>query len=186
MTMSRIPEITKREVIHEDQRHHYDSIVASRKRIGAPYGNLLHCPDLAARTAHLVGYSLFTSDFPLKEKEMVICTVAREMDCVYEWAAHSGDALNAGVSAETVAAIRDRSDPDVLSEEEAPFVKYVQELMRPPHSVTEPTFRKLRNRLGDQRLAELTGIVGSYVGLACSLNAFEIKAPEGMPGLPVG
>ena len=91
--MPRIPELTEREAIPEDQRRHYDSIMASRKRIGAPYANLLHCPDLAARTAHLVGYSLHTSDFPLKEKELVICTVAREMDCVYEWAAHSGHAL---------------------------------------------------------------------------------------------
>ena len=47
-------------------------------------------------------------------------------------------------------------------------------------------FQALRQRLGDHRLAELTGIVGGYVGLACSLNAFEIAAPEGMLILPTG
>ncbi len=184
--MSRLPELTEREAIPEDQRHHYDSIMASRKRISAPYANLLHCPDLAARTAHLVGYSLFTSDFPLREKELVICTVAREMDCVYEWAAHSGHALDAGVPEETVAAIRDGRAPEGLDDDEAAFVKYVQELLRPPHRVTEPTFRALRDRLGNHRLAELTGIIGGYVALACSLNAFEIGAPDGMPVLPTG
>ena len=120
--MPRIPELTEREAIPEDQRQHYDAIMASRKRIGAPYANLLHCPDLAARTAHLVGYSLHTSDFPKKEKELVICTVAREMDCVYEWAAHSGHALDAGVREEAVAAIRDGRAPEGLNEDEAPFV----------------------------------------------------------------
>ena len=182
--MSRIPELTEREAIPEDQRHHHDSIMASRKRIGAPYANLLHCPDLAARTAHLVGYSLFTSDFPPRQKELVICTVAREMDCVYEWAAHSGHALDAGVPEETVAAIRDGNAPAGLDEDDALLVRYVQELLRPPHRVTEATFQALRERLGDHRLAELTGIIGGYVGLACSLNAFGIGAPEGMPVLP--
>ncbi len=182
--MSRLPQITEREAIPADQRRHYDAIMASRKRISAPYGNLLHCPDLAARTAHLVGYSLFTSELPPREKELVICTVAREMDCVYEWAAHSGHALDAGVPEATVAAIRDRTAPKGLDENEAPFVKYVQELLRPPHRVTEATFQALRERLGDHRLAELTGIIGGYVGLACSLNAFAIGAPEGMPVLP--
>ena len=85
-----------------------------------------------------------------------------------------------------MAAIRDGTAPEGLNDDEAPFVKYVQELLRPPHRVTEPTFQALRQRLGDHRLAELTGIVGGYVGLACSLNAFEIAAPEGMPILPTG
>ena len=50
--------------------------------------------------------------------------------------------------------------------------------------MTEPTFQALHSRLGDTRLAELTGIIGAYVGLACSLNAFEIPAPEGLTVLP--
>ena len=85
--MSRLLQITEREQLPEDQRHHYDSIIASRKQIGPPYYYLLHCPDLAARTAHLVGYSRFDSDLPNKVKEVAICTVARELDCVFEWAA---------------------------------------------------------------------------------------------------
>jgi 4-carboxymuconolactone decarboxylase len=182
--MSRIPEITKRDQLPEDQRPHYDSIMASRNQIVGPYAYLLHCPDLAARTAHLAGYSLFTSDFPKEQKELVICTVAREFDCVFEWAAHEGHARDAGVREETIAAIRDGKAPEGLSDEEADFVKYVQELLRPPHRITEPTFQALRNRLGDARLAELTGIIGGYVALACSLNAFDVQAPEGRPVLP--
>jgi len=183
--MPRIREITEREQLREEQRVHYDSIIASRKRIGAPYANLLHCADLAARTAHLVGYSLFTSDFPKDQKELVICTVARELDCVFEWAAHEGHARAAGVREEAITAIRDRMAPAGLNKEEASFVEYVQELLRPPHRVKEPTFQALHDRLGDARLAELTGIIGAYVGLACSLNAFDIQAPTGMPVLPV-
>lgn len=182
--MSRLPSITQPEELPPDQRKHYDSIVASRQRIGPPYGELLHCPDLAARTAHLLGYAIFTTDFPAREKELVICTIARELDCVFEWAAHAKAALEAGISAEAIAAIRDGKAPQGLTGAEAPFVRYVQQLLRPPHRIADPLFQELRHRLGDARLAELTGIIGAYAGLACSLNAFAIAAPEGAPLLP--
>ena len=183
--MARIPEITKPEEISEENREFYDSIMASRKRIGAPYNFLLHVPDLAARTAHLVGYSLFTSDFPSDLKELAICTVAREMDCPFEWAAHADHAIKAGVRGEALEAIRSRSAPAQLTGGEAEVVCYVQELLRAPHRVTPATFDALKDRLGVARLVELTGIVGAYVGLACSLNAFEVPTPPGRELLPV-
>ena len=181
----RVPEITNREDLPEDQREFYDSIMASRKRIGAPYNFLLHAPDLAARTAHLIGYALFSTDFPEDVKELAICTVAREMDCSFEWAAHAEDALKAGVRQECVEIIQNRKAPAGLSEREAEVVRYVQELLRPPHRITPATFDALRKRIGVPRLVELTGIIGAYAGLACSLNAFAVEAPPDRPILPL-
>ena len=182
--MGRISEITQRDQVPEDQRHHYDSIAASRGAIGAPYYYLLHTPDLAARTAHLVGYSRFESDFPVELKELAICAIAREMDCLYEWAAHEGDALKAGVRDEAVLAIKDGKAPQGLTEGESQVVRYVQEILRPPHRVSDPTFTALQGRLGDAGMAELTGIIGAYTALACSLNAFDVQTPSGRPVLP--
>ena len=181
----RVPEITNREDLPEDQRQFYDSIIASRKRIAAPYNLLLHAPDLAARTAHLVGYALFSTDFPKDIKELAICTVAREMDCSFEWAAHAEDALEAGVREEGIEIIQDRKAPAGLSEREGEVVRYVQELLRPPHRIAAATFDALKERIGVPRLVELTGIIGAYVGLACSLNAFEVETPPGRPVLPL-
>ena len=181
----RIPQITSREDLPEHQREFYDSIIGSRKRLGAPYNFLLHAPDLAARTAHLIGYALFSTDFPEDLKELAICTLAREMDCAFEWAAHADDALRSGVRQECVEIIQDRKAPAGLSEGEAEVVGYVQELLRPPHRITPATFDALKERLGVPRLVELTGIIGAYVGLACSLNAFEVEPPPGRPILPL-
>jgi hypothetical protein len=64
-------------------------------------------------------------------------------------------------------------------------VRYVQELLRPSHRITPATFDSLKERLGVSRVVELTGIIGAYVGLACSLNAFEVETPAGRPVLPV-
>jgi 4-carboxymuconolactone decarboxylase len=181
----RVPEITNREDLPEDQREFYDSIITSRKRIGAPYNFLLHAPDLAARTAHLIGYALFSTDFPTDLKELAICTVAREMDCAFEWAAHADDARKAGVRQECIKIIQDRKAPAGLNEREAEVVRYVQELLRPPHRITPATFDALKARIGVRRLVELTGILGAYVGLACSLNAFEVETPPGRSLLPL-
>jgi 4-carboxymuconolactone decarboxylase len=181
----RVPEITNREDLPEHQREFYDSILASRKRIGAPYNFLLHAPDLAARTAHLIGYALFTTDFPQDIKELAICTVAREMDCAFEWAAHADDARKAGVREQCIKIIQDRKAPAGLTEREAEVVGYVQELLRRPHRITPATFDALKARIGVPRLVELTGILGAYVGLACSLNAFDVEPPPGRPILPL-
>ena len=57
--MPRMPEITQRDQVDDDAKPHFDSIIASRGRIGAPYQYLLHSPDQAARVAHTIGFARF-------------------------------------------------------------------------------------------------------------------------------
>lgn len=118
-------------------------------------------------------------------KELALCTVARELDCTFEWAAHADHARKIGVREEGLKIIQDRKAPAGLTERQAEVVLNVQELLRPPHRITPATFDALRARIGVPRLVELTGIIGSYVGLACSLNAFEVGAPAVRPVLPL-
>lgn len=185
--MSRIPEITRREQLPESQRHHFDSIAALRGTITAPYRYLLHAPEFAARMAHLMSFTRFeTQDppFPADMKELAIITVARELDCVFEWADHELRAIDAGVRLEAVDAIKHRQAPEGLTTEEAVVVTYLQHLLRPPHRISDPAFRAMRDRLGDARLVELTGIVGGYCALACTFNAFNVPPNPGLPLLP--
>ena len=182
--MPSIERITDREQVTEEHRHNYDAIVASRGSVGAPYYYLLHQPELAARTAHLLGYARFESVLPTDIKELAVCAVAREMDCLYEWAAHKDDALASGVSPEAVGAIEHRGELQGLAREDAAIVEFVSQLLRPPHRISGATFEEVRSRLGDALVAELVGVIGAYVGLACSLNAFDVQPPEGRPVLP--
>lgn len=182
--MPSIERITERDQVAEEHRHHFDAIVASRGAVGAPYYYLLHQPELAARTAHLLGYARFESALRTDIKELAVCAVAREMDCLYEWAAHKDDALASGVRPEAVAAVENRGGVEGLSGEDAAIVGFVRQLLRPPHRISVATFEKVRNRLGDALVAELVGVIGAYVGLACSLNAFDVQPPEGRPVLP--
>lgn len=185
--ITRIPEITRREQVPERDRHHFDAIHGPRGSITAPYRYLLHVPDLASRMAHLSSYGRF--DTPAETlaaniRELAVCTAAREMDCAFEWADHEQRAIDAGVRPEAVNAIKTRRAPEGLSPDEAGVVCYIQQLLRPPHRIADEIFGSLRARLGDARLVELTGIVGSYVALSCIFNAFEVAPTPGLPVLP--
>ncbi len=185
--MTRIPEITQREQLAEADRHHFDAIFAPRGAITVPFRYLLHVPALASRMAHLTAYSRYESQaeaFPDDVKELAICVAAREMDCKFEWADHEQRAIDAGVRRVVVDAIKYRRTQEVLTEEETQVVRYVQEMLRPPHRITDSVFKAMRLRLGDARLVELTGIIGTYIALACTFNAFDVAPTEGLPVLP--
>lgn len=185
--MSRIPEITRREQLPEGSRHHYDAIFAPRGAITMPFRYLLHVPEMASRMAHLVSYARYETQadgLAPDVKELAICVAAREMDCRFEWADHEQRALDAGVRRETIEAIKWRWPIDALPPEEAQVVRYVQELLRPPHRVGDAVFDALRARLGDARLVELTGMLGGYLALACIFNGFDVPPTPGLPVLP--
>jgi len=187
MSATRIPEITRREQLPEADRHFFDEIYGPRGMITVPYRYLLHSPEFASRMAHLMSYTRFETRegaFPNDVKELAIIATAREMDCAFEWADHEQRALDAGVRREVMEAIKYRRAPEGLNEDEAHVVSYIQQLLRPPHRIENATFNAMRNRLGDAQLVELTGIVGGYIALACTFNAFNVAPTPGLPLLP--
>ena len=177
--MARIPQITDRSQVAEEERHHADSIIASRGGIGPPYNVLLHSPDIAARTAHLAGYSIFESPMPLDVKEIAISTAARGLNCEFAFASHIGLARDAGVSADTIEVIVSGGSTEGLRSEDRQIVDFVRHILEPPNRVPGALFAELESRFGVATLVELTGIIGAYAALACTLNVFEVQAPEG-------
>ena len=177
--MARIPQITDRSQVAEDERRHADAIIASRGSIVPPYNVLLHSPDIAARTAHLAGYSIFESPMPADVKEIAISTAARGLNCEYAFASHIGLAREAGVGADTLEAITSGGPTDTLNIEDRQIVDFVRHILEPPNRVPNALFAELESRFGIATLVELTGIIGAYAALACTLNVFEVEAPEG-------
>jgi 4-carboxymuconolactone decarboxylase len=181
--MARIPTIDSRDQLRPEHRAAYDGIVQSRGGVRGPFTVLLHAPEAAGRIAHLGAHIRFESPLPAKEKELAILSVARELDCRFEWAAHVVESRKAGVREEAIRAIRDRRAPQGLTAEEAQVVAYVQQLLR-AHRVDDATFQALRDRLGVSLLVELTAAIGYYALLAGALNAFEVAPEPGAELLP--
>ena len=182
--MARIPLIARAEDVAPAHRDVWTRIAKSRGSVVGPFAALLHSPVLADRTAELGAYIRFDSGLSAMDREIVILSVARALDCHFEWAYHVREARKAGVSAQAIAAIRERRAPAGLSEAEAEIVGYVSQLLV-THRADDRTVAALRARLGVQGLVELTATIGYYAMLACTLNAFDVRPDAGEEELDV-
>jgi 4-carboxymuconolactone decarboxylase len=183
--MARVPEITSREQLPEEARQNFDAIMKSRGRVAPPYSYFLNAPDIASRMEQTLYFSRFMTGIDKKVKELAICTLARELNAAFEWAAHSREAAEAGVRTEAIQAVRNKTAPTGLTADEATVIMYVQELLRPPFRISDATYDAFQKLIGPEHLAQMTCILGAYSMLAVAMNAFAIEAPEGADQLPV-
>lgn len=182
--MARLPQITRESLSPEDQQH-YDYIAGSRGRVVGPFTVLLNSPDLAQRIAHVGTYIRFETTLQGSLRELAILTVAREWNCQFEWTAHQPIGEGEGLSAETIAAVRDRTAPEGLSGDEALVFRYVSSLLRNGR-VADDVFQQAQERFGVRTLTDLTATTGYYSMLACVLNAAAVTPDEGTPHLLPG
>lgn len=182
--MARVDLVERRDQLGPEHHAVWDLIARSRGQVAGPFAVLLHSPPIARGTAELGAYIRFESGLEARDRELAVLTVARELDCGYEWVAHAREARRAGVREEAITAIREGKAPTGLTSEEAQIVEYVRQLLR-AHRVDAATFDALRARLGLERLVELTATAGYYGMIAATLNAFEVVPPEGDDLLPV-
>jgi 4-carboxymuconolactone decarboxylase len=171
--MARIATINSKQDLAAEHRHVYDAIAQSRGTVGGPWLALLHSPELAARTMHLGSYVRFESNLDHKTVEFTALVTARELDCKHEWAAHVNNAQKAGISLETIRAVHQKQGVEKFSSEDAQIVSFVREVLH-SHRVSEPTFQAIYARLGERGMVELTGTIGYYAMLACTLNTFDV------------
>ncbi len=182
--MARVPRIQKREELAAEHQAVWDAIVGSRGRVVGPFQVLLHSPELARRIAEAGAFVRFESSLPEPIRELTIISVARAMDCRFEWAAHSVLAKKAGVREEAIAAIRNRKAPEGLTKDEATIVTYVTTLLR-EHRSDEAAFNALRDRFGVKGVVELTATASYYTMIACVLNGCDVQPDPGADLLPL-
>ncbi|MEX2430732.1 MAG: carboxymuconolactone decarboxylase family protein [Dehalococcoidia bacterium] len=179
--MARIPEV-RREDLPADQQHHFDYIAGNRPHVSGPFPLLLNSPDVASRIAHVGTYIRFENSLPPQVRELAILTVARAWDCQYEWTAHQPIAEQAGVRPEAIAAVRERTAPQGLTEQERIIFSYVDALIR-TRRVPNDVFTQALEWLGRQGVTDLTATAGYYSLLACTLDAFAVMPPPETPPL---
>jgi 4-carboxymuconolactone decarboxylase len=181
--MPRLPEITDRDALPEEQRSVFDYLAKTRGAVRLPFSALLHSPDLTQRIAHVGTYVRFESTLPDRQRELAILTAARERDVAFEWAGHARLARELGISEATIDVIAYRRPLDGLSEDEALPIRYAREIIN-GHKVTDATWQAAHARFGDQGIIDLTAAIGYYAMLGCLLNAIELKPPPDAPQLP--
>ena len=175
--MARIPFITPRDVA-ENERAAYDAFVTKRgsQPNAGPYALLLHMPELAQRLEALRVLIRDEASLPQKLQELVMLTVAREMNCAYIWYAHAAAAREAGVRDDIVDNIRENRALTRLSGDEQTAVDFTRELLR-NRQVSQPTFDRATANFGQRGTLTLTNLIACYAMLAYNMNAYELEAP---------
>jgi len=185
--VARIPLVTP-ENVSEREKDAYNAFMQSRSgrpNVG-PYALLAHMPEMAQRLEALRTYIRGEDSVPQKLQELVMLTVAREMDCAFIWYAHAAAARQAGVRNDIVDRLRDRQELPALDPAEQTVVQFARELLQ-HRRMSQATFEAATRQFGQRGTMTLTNLVACYAVLAYNMNTYELEAPAHPtePALPV-
>ena len=146
--------------------------------IGGPYNPLLRSPVLGQRMFDLLHYLRWETSVPLKLNEFAILIIGRQWRSQVEWLAHAPLAIKAGLSPDIVAELKANKRPSNMPPQESVVYDFVTELTT-QHAVSDETFNRAKELLGEQQVVDLTAVAGSYVAVAMLLAMSEEGVPSG-------
>jgi 4-carboxymuconolactone decarboxylase len=146
--------------------------------LGGPYNALLRSPVLAQRMFDLLHYLRWETSVPLKLNEFAILIIGRQWRSQVEWLAHAPLAIKAGLAPDIVAELKANKRPANMSPEESAVYDFVTELTT-AHAVSDTTFKRAKELLGEQQVVDLTTVAGTYISIAMILAVSEQGVPPG-------
>jgi 4-carboxymuconolactone decarboxylase len=146
--------------------------------LGGPYNPLLRSPVLGQRMFDLLHYLRWETSVPLKLNEFAILIIGRQWRSQIEWLAHAPLALKAGLSPNIIAELKTGKRPSDMPAEESVVYDFVTELTT-EHKVSDTTFGRAKQILGEQQVVDLTTVAGTYITIAMILAMSEQTVPPG-------
>ncbi|MGD0316040.1 MAG: carboxymuconolactone decarboxylase family protein [Xanthobacteraceae bacterium] len=146
--------------------------------IGGPYNPLLRSPVLGQRMFDLLYYLRWETSVPLKLNEFAILIIGRQWRSQVEWLAHAPLAIKAGLSPDIVTELKANKRPSNMPPQESAVYDFVTELTT-KHEVSDETFNRAKELLGEQQVVDLAAVAGSYVAVAMLLAMSEQGVPPG-------
>jgi 4-carboxymuconolactone decarboxylase len=178
--MSRYREITPAEMTPAQKEVHDEIIAGKRGRFGGPFQLLIRTPEVCRHLSRLGEYLRWGSSLSPALSELAICLTARSIRANYEWHAHAPLAVEAGVPAAAMEAIRTGATPNFAARDQALVYRIVTELIDTKR-LSDASFAEARDTFGEQGLVELGTIIGYYTAIGNALNVFQVAVPPGAP-----
>src|SRR5262250_535037 len=140
------------------QRRVHDLIIAGRRgRFGGPFQLLIRAPEICEHAAKLGEHLRWGTSLPARLSELAICITAKFWRAQYEWYAHAPLAVEAGVPAAAIEAIRTGNAPHFTATDEALVHKICTEIIK-TQRVSDASFAEVTGALGEQGLIELVSL----------------------------
>ncbi len=159
-----------------------DAPLTARRLLGDTPGPLpatwAHVPELLAVTLPFVGKVFGASAIDARTKEIVILRASAEMACRYCVQTHTVVALDSGLSAAEVRALRGESDLAEAFEDpcELALVAWTDAVAAGPRPISEVEAEAIRAHFDDAAVVELTLLVGATVMLNRYATALALPA----------
>ncbi|WP_226631896.1 carboxymuconolactone decarboxylase family protein [Novosphingobium profundi] len=135
---------------------------------------LANHPDMAMPYNHWAKHLLMTNTLPTRALELLILRVAWRVKSAYEWHNHVGYGLNAGLTLEDIAAIRDYPEgAGRWAEADCLVLDAVDDLME-RHSVSDATWEGLARHYDRRQMMDLVMSIGHYVMTSWALSSFGV------------
>ena len=148
--------------------------------IRGPFAVFLHAPAFGELAQQLGGHCRFKTAVAPRLSEFAILATAKLWRAQYEWFAHVPQAERAGVKAETIRDLHKGRVPKSAPKDERVIYDFIQELYK-TRRVSDKTYARMRDLLGEPATVEFVGILGYYVLISMILNVFRMSPPEGEP-----
>ena len=174
----RFPQLTMDQLSDQQKPLAEQIMKVSSVGLGGPYNPLLRSPVLGQRMFDLLHYLRWETSVPLKLNEFAILIIGRQWRSQVEWLAHAPLAIKAGLSPDIVAELKANKRPSNMLPEESVVYDFVTELTT-KHVVSDETFKRAKELLGEQQVVDLTAVAGTYVAVAMILAMSEESVPPG-------
>jgi 4-carboxymuconolactone decarboxylase len=160
-----------------EQQKIADRLKQTIGRVGGPYGAWIHRPALCARIQELSDYFRSSTILPAKLRMIGVLMSIRHWGADFPWAAQVPNALKAGLSQAAVAAIGEGKAPSFADLDEEAAYQVASELLE-RRTLTDHTYRRALDQLGQDMLIELVAVVGHFSTVSLTAIAFDIQPPN--------
>lgn len=165
--------------LSDAQREVYERIAnGPRKGVRGPLAIWLHRPELAECAQALGRYCRYETCLDPRLSELAILMMGRHWLAEYEWAAHKPFALEAGLAAHIIDAIRDDQQPDFANADEALVYRFIREL-HDKRAISDALYQEFAGQMGEQAAVDLVGIAGYYTLISMTIKVFDVPPPAG-------
>ena len=179
--MSRLPDIDPDQ--YSDAQQLLSESLQSRPEVArlglvGPFAIWMHAPEIGQAMAALGAQVRFSSSLPTNATEVAICTTGAFYEAKFEFAAHRGLAIAAGVDEAALDRLAAGDDPR-LDGDEAAAHAVATELLR-DRAIADTTYQDAASRFGPAGVVELVTTVGYYGLISMMLNGFDVGLAPGM------
>ena len=174
----RFPQLTPEQLTEQQKPLGEQILKVSSVGLAGPYNPMLRSPVFGQRMFDLLYYLRWNTSVPLRLNEFAILIIGRQWRSQVEWFAHAPLAIKSGLSPEIVAELKTGKRPSNMKPDEAIVYDFVTELTT-NHAVSDETFKRAKEILGEQQVVDLTAVAGTYVTVAMILAMAEEGVPPG-------